>query len=160
EATTTGTHLGLAGRGLGTTAAAQLAALCISGATIIGGSVYCITGPLTPPAKPDHQRPTHHEPRRPAKHQRAGPPDLRPRKTTPPPNTAAAARTPHPPTNPSAQAAVNKPPRPAAPRAGAGDLPRSGRCRRERRERVRTVFRQHDTNQSRPAREKWGAGIS
>lgn len=43
EATVTGSQIGTAGRGLGGLAAAKLATLCIGGATLVGGSLYCVT---------------------------------------------------------------------------------------------------------------------
>jgi hypothetical protein len=48
ETTVNCSQVGIATRGVGTVAAAKLAAMCIGGITIVGGSVYCLHGPLAP----------------------------------------------------------------------------------------------------------------
>jgi hypothetical protein len=45
EAVCSGSQVGLAGRGIGTIAAAKLAALCIGGISVVGGSLYCLSYP-------------------------------------------------------------------------------------------------------------------
>jgi hypothetical protein len=48
ESTVNFSQVGIATRGVGSIAAAKLAAMCIGGITIVGGSVYCLHGPLAP----------------------------------------------------------------------------------------------------------------
>jgi hypothetical protein len=48
DATLTGAQFGIAGRGLGSIAAAKLAALCIGGVSLVGGGLYCLSSPLGP----------------------------------------------------------------------------------------------------------------
>jgi hypothetical protein len=43
EATATGMQLSAAGRGIGSLAAAKLVAVCIGGASLVGGGVYCVS---------------------------------------------------------------------------------------------------------------------
>jgi hypothetical protein len=57
DSAVTGTQIGLASRGLGSLAAAKLAALCIGGVALVGGALYCVSGPLShhdPPHEPRH----------------------------------------------------------------------------------------------------------
>ncbi|MDA0168431.1 hypothetical protein OJ998_04970 [Solirubrobacter taibaiensis] len=75
EAASTGTQLGLASRGIGTIAAAKIAALCIGSVSLVGGGAYCLhAASIFGPEKPEPI--AKEEPKAPVKRQRAEPPDL------------------------------------------------------------------------------------
>jgi hypothetical protein len=72
DTTVTGAQIGLASRGLGTLAATKLAARCIGGITIVGGTLYCLETPLG--IKPPEHHRQHVQKKDPPPHRHAEPP--------------------------------------------------------------------------------------
>ncbi|WP_156027712.1 sigma-70 RNA polymerase sigma factor region 4 domain-containing protein [Candidatus Solirubrobacter pratensis] len=100
----TGTQIGIVSRGLGTLAATKLAALCIGGITVVGGTLYCLETPLGLKPHEAHRREQLARHRKEPPHRPAEPPAaaqakwLRASAAITPTPTPKPRRTPQPPT--------------------------------------------------------------